>query len=265
MKQIKALVIFLLRIAAAEKIILMLFVLGALVLMTVNVGYSPAMETLMSRGDFQQAFTAKELPFMVASFFSMVCMAVVSSSGYWWILKEFFKQESIVFFLMKPVSSYAVSTAIILSGFLLMGAFAVFMELVFSGIAFLHTRAFFPYYTAVNVAVLWYAGCLIFLFFCYFYRVWKNPLSIIFSAMLAASGFVQGRIAEIPAEGLFMQVSVWLAAHLVPPLDRFFTIAALKYPGRASAVIGETLPLFLILLIIVWKTTAGVYESKRKR
>jgi|GEM_PF-2640524 len=265
MGKIKALLNFLLRLAISEKIIIMLFVLGGLSLIMVHMTYSPAMRAILAQHDFNTVFSAQEMPFIIASFFSIVCAALIGSTSFWWVFKEFFKDETVSFFLMKPLSRTVVGFSLVSAGMLLIGIFVCFIELLFAVIAFFHTRSFYVYYLGVNCGVLWYTGCFCFFYFCYFYTVWRNPLSIIFALLIAGLGFTSMHLQSLNVQGIFMNFSLLLAQALLPPIDSLFTIAALKYEGSVRAVFTQSLPIFCLLYILSVYNLSKAYENKRKK
>lgn len=265
MRKIKNLLSFLLRLAVSEKIVMMLFVLGGASLFMVHMTYSPTMRAILAQHDFTTVFSAREIPFIVASFFGIVCVALIGSTSFWWVFKEFFKDDNIRFFLMKPLSRSQIAISLVSAGMILIGVFICFIELIFTGIALIHTRQVFPLYLAVNGGILWYTGCFCFLYFCYFYTVWKNPVSIIFALAVAGLGFTSMHIQTIDVQGTFLNFSLLLAQAVLPPIDILFTIAALKYDGNVLAVFTKSLPTFCLLYILSLYNLSKLYESKRKR
>lgn len=263
MRKIKTLVLFLLKLAISEKIVTMLFILGGIALMIVNMTYADGIKQMWK--SYELDISVENIPFVVASFFSIVCVVIISCSSYWWVLKEFFRHENSHFFLMKPVSWPVVSFSVLTSGMLLIASFVVFLEAVFSVIALFHTRSLYPLYVGVNTIVLWYLGCLCFFYFCYFFAVWKNPVCIILSLMVAGAGFVSHRIDTIQSPNSLMRWSLQLGQFLIPPIDKFWTISAFEYRGDPGTVFIKTIPVFFLLYASAFLTIGRLYESKRQK
>ncbi len=257
MQAVQQFVLFIFRYCRREKIFLIFFLLGLILLMSAQ---------LVFQRDFQVSYEKLSKDFsswtqvavQTSIFLSVLLVIFIVSVGFNALSSDFISPRYRVLFLTKPVGfrQYGFS---LFGGMLAVTLFFVLTWSCFiESIVVLNTHQFFTgiftgYFFVGIIAVL-VVSC-----FFFFYSVWNNAFASFLTIQISAVGLFLFEIERVLPENLFLGVAVRFSSFFIPPLDAWLR----------SAFSGKLLfPSFTIclrsFLLVFFCLFFGVRNLKRR-